>query len=318
MATYEAPTATYPIFDSLVFQAPNTGTLTIADGDARYLGRTSTATSIATATQFAGDVSVGNSTLDYTSGNGLFIKTTANGEAMYLRTLSAGGATLQKIELNPTHMHLYDAIRITDSSAPTNYTLLQQSTTTLNIDNQIPSSVINLKTKTAGSVAVTPLSLSSTAITANLPITIGYTVALTSFNQIGYTLTLGGTAPNVSPMVNGQNYNLNTAGTGNMPIGVYVMSVYMNIIVITGGNVQNVTFALSSASNALSLVTNGFAPSFEIDTTWANGKTMVAAFSWNFVNTVARSHWLVQQINFSTGVYSTSNGVGNFQITRIA
>jgi hypothetical protein len=56
MAAFEPPTATYPIFDSLAFQTPNVATQTIAEADQRYLARQNVATSVATSTNFAGDV----------------------------------------------------------------------------------------------------------------------------------------------------------------------------------------------------------------------------------------------------------------------
>lgn len=165
MSAYEPPTEIDPVFNSLSFQAPNSASITLAEANERYLARTDTATSTAILTSFAGDVSIGNSTLDYTSGTGLFIRTTANGEAMYLRTLSAGGATLQKIELNPNHMHLYDAVRFTDSSTPTNYTLLQQSAGgILTLDNVTNSSTTYIRNRTSGGLVRTPITLTSAGV----------------------------------------------------------------------------------------------------------------------------------------------------------
>jgi hypothetical protein len=71
MATYEPPTATLPTFDSLVFQTPNSGSLTIAEGDARYLARTNIATSVASLTSFSSAISAPlvttSSTINFTS-----------------------------------------------------------------------------------------------------------------------------------------------------------------------------------------------------------------------------------------------------------
>lgn len=56
MSAYEPPTAVYPIFDSLAFQTPNSASLTLAEGDLRYLARQNIATSIASLTSFAGSI----------------------------------------------------------------------------------------------------------------------------------------------------------------------------------------------------------------------------------------------------------------------
>lgn len=162
MSAYEPPSEIDPVFNSLAFQAPNSVSITLAEANERYLARRDTATSTAILTSFAGDVTIGNSTLDYTAGNGLFIRTTANGEAMYLRTLSAAGGTLQKIELNPTHMLLFDAVRVTDSATPTNYSLLQQSAGgILTLDNVTNSSTTYLRNRTSGGLVRTPITLTS-------------------------------------------------------------------------------------------------------------------------------------------------------------
>ena len=88
MSAYEPPTADYPIFDSLAFQAPNSVSITIAEADARYLARNNIATSNASLTSFAGDITVGNSKLDYVSGTGLSINGTANGESIFMNVLN--------------------------------------------------------------------------------------------------------------------------------------------------------------------------------------------------------------------------------------
>jgi hypothetical protein len=56
MSAYEPPVADYPIFDSLAFQTPNSASLTLAEGDIRYLARQNIATSIASLTSFAGSI----------------------------------------------------------------------------------------------------------------------------------------------------------------------------------------------------------------------------------------------------------------------
>jgi len=57
MSAYEPPNPEFePIFNSLAFQGPNEASLTIAEGDERYLARKNVATSVATATSFSSEV----------------------------------------------------------------------------------------------------------------------------------------------------------------------------------------------------------------------------------------------------------------------
>lgn len=223
MSAYEPPTATYPIFDSLAFQTPNSDALTLADANALYLARNNIATSNASLTSFAGDITVGNSTFDYASGTGLTIKTTTSGESIFANVLS-GVTTKQKFELNPNHTHLYDAIRITDSSAPTNYTLIQQSTTTLNIDNQISGSTTNIKTKTSGGGVVTNLALTSTTTGIGTDIILQTTTPTNTSGYLGYNVnvqtTLSAAMPSGTPTT--------LSGSFSIPVGVYIVMFHCN------------------------------------------------------------------------------------------
>lgn len=56
MAAFEPPTEITPEFNSLFFQTPNVASLSIADADQRYLARKNVATSVASSTAFAGDL----------------------------------------------------------------------------------------------------------------------------------------------------------------------------------------------------------------------------------------------------------------------
>ena len=56
MSAYEPPTEIDPIFNSLAFRGANDASLTIAEGDERYLARQNVATSVASATSFTGEV----------------------------------------------------------------------------------------------------------------------------------------------------------------------------------------------------------------------------------------------------------------------
>jgi len=223
MASYEPPIANYSIFDSLAFQIPNSVLITEEDANVRYLSRTGVATSNASLTAFAGDISVGNSTFDYASGTGLTIKTTTSGESIFANVLS-GVTTKQKFELNPNHTHLYDAIRITDSSAPTNFTLIQQTATTLNIDNQIASSTTNIKTKTSGGGVVTNLALTSTTTGIGTDIILQTTTPTNTSGFLGYNVnvqtTLSASMPSGTPTT--------LSGVFSIPVGVYIVMFHCN------------------------------------------------------------------------------------------
>jgi len=56
MAAFEPPTEITPEFNSLFFQTPNVASLSIADADQRYLARKNVATSVASSTSFASDL----------------------------------------------------------------------------------------------------------------------------------------------------------------------------------------------------------------------------------------------------------------------
>ena len=232
MSEYEPPTANYPIFDSLVFLSPNNASITKAEADLRYLAKTGTASSVATLTSFTGDISVGSSLLDYTTGTGLSIKGTANGESIFMNVLNAGGVVKPKIELNPSHTHLYDQIRFTDSSSVLDYTTVQQSTANLVISNIVAGSTTTFKNDTSGGVSTTAMTLSSSGVsvtgetatsglnglTVNGAIfgrndivantfsgTLGYT-----YHPIGWTIAVTKT---VTPTVSGADINVITNGT---------------------------------------------------------------------------------------------------------
>lgn len=311
MSAYEPPVAVYPIFDSLAFQAPNSASITLAEADARYLARNNIATSNTTLTSFAGDITVGNSTFDYASGTGLTIKTTTSGESIFANVLS-GVTTKQKFELNPNHTHLYDAIRITDSSAPTNYTLLQQTTTTLNIDNQIAGSTTNIKTKTAGGSAVTALALSSTDVTTNLPITLGYTVAPTSA-QLGYTVSNTALTTQTNPT---------TAifrNLGSVTLGAGTWLIYFNLtFTSTNAVVQSLTKTIIEISTSNTIFTGNTSAQNNTpryNTTVNNTDQFQFQTSYVAVNTASTTWYFNFRFDYTGGASSVS---GSYSYSRIA
>ena len=164
MADYPPPTDNFPIFDALAFSVPLTATITLAEANAKYLARTDTAISIADTTSFTDNITVGNAIIDYIPAQGLQIRPTVNSDAVFLRVLDGTGATKQRIECNETHQHLYDQTRITESATPTNYTSLQQTGAALDMYNTTTSGTMAFRTETSGSVATTPLSLSSNSV----------------------------------------------------------------------------------------------------------------------------------------------------------
>lgn len=164
MADYPPPIDNYPIFDALAFLVPLNVSITQANADIRYLARQGNATSIASSTSFANQVNIGSSQLQYINAQGFQIRPTVNSEAIFLRVLDGTGNVKQRIACNETHQQLFDQTRITESATPVNHTTLQQTGTALDMYNTTTSGTIDFRTETSGSVATTPLSLSSTSI----------------------------------------------------------------------------------------------------------------------------------------------------------
>lgn len=165
MATYPPPLEDTPIFNSQEFLIPLNATITVAEADAKYLARQDIAVSVAQTTSFSDNITIGNSLLDYIPAQGLQIKPTVNSEAVFLRVLDAGGVTKQRIECNQTHTHLYDQTRITDSTAVTEYTSLQQTAAIMDYYNNSTSGTMNFRVENSGSVAITPLAITSNTVT---------------------------------------------------------------------------------------------------------------------------------------------------------
>lgn len=252
MTSYEPPTSIYPIFDSLVFQTPNSASITIAEADARYLARNNIATSNATLTSFAGDITVGSSRLDYTSGTGLAISGTANTESIFMNVLNGAGVTKLKVELNPAHIHLYDTIRFTDSSIVTSYSTLQQVTTNLTLNNLVNGSTTDFKNNTAGGASVTPLSLTALTATINLPITLGYT-STPSSGQLGFVTRSNA---NASTAITSNTIITLITGGFNLTAGTYLIKLNgYNTTTAVAGSVTSYELGLSTSST---IFTGGF------------------------------------------------------------
>ena len=314
MSAYEPPTSTYPIFDSLAFLTPNGESLTLSDANALYVARNNIATSNASSTSFAGDISVGNSTFDYASGTGLTIKTTTSGESIFANVLS--GVTIkQKFELNPNHTHLYDAVRITDSSAPTNYTLLQQTTTTLNIDNQIAGSTTNIKTKTAGGSAVTNLALTSTTTGFSTPIILQTTTPTNTSGYLGYNITV---AVSLTPTLTTNTTTNLSSASFTIPVGVYLImfNCYYSINAV-GGTVQYFSMGLSTSSGSFTSGTGEIyvGGSATVPTT---GDRFVGAATVPLTVSAGGTAFFITGRSVHTGVTVTGSASGNIRYIRIA
>ena len=314
MSAYEPPTAVYPIFDSLAFQTPNSASLTLAEGDLRYLARNNIATSNASQTSFAGDVTIGSSILDYTAGTGLAINTTANGESIFMNTKTAGGVTKLKLELNPNHIHLYDGVRLTDLSAPTNYSNIQQSGTALSISNtNVNGTNIGFETKTSGGVLVTPLTLSSTAIFVDFPISLGYVTAPTS-GQIGFKTKTAATA---STAITTNSVITLITGGFSLSAGTYIITLNGHITTTAvAGSVTSYELGISTANNSF---TGGFSDivlgtySVPAIAGVVTGQTTEVLYV-SATTTFFFNHRLI----FATIVPSVSTALSFIQYTRIA
>lgn len=253
MTSYEAPTANYPTFDSLVFLTPNNVSITKAEADLKYLAKTGTATSVASLTSFAGDVSVGASLLDYTTGTGLSINGTANGESIFMNVENAGGVTKQKIELNPTYTHLYDQIRFTDSSSVLNYTTVQQSTANLVISNIAAASTTTFKNNTGAGVSTTAMTLSSAGVSIT-----GET-ALSGLNGLTVNGAMFGRNDTTANTFNG------TLGYSRHPIGWTIAASKVIIPATSGVDINIIT--VGTATTAFQNLSNGV---WEIGCCWNN------------------------------------------------
>ena len=163
MSVYPPPTDNFPIFDALAFLIPLNTTITVAEADAKYLARQDIAVSVAQTTSFTDNITIGNSLLDYIPAQGLQIKPTVNSEAVFLRVLDATGTTLQRIECNETHTHLYDQTRITQSAIPTNYTSLLQTGSVMDFLNVGISGSMNFRVKNSAGTTMTPFTINSNA-----------------------------------------------------------------------------------------------------------------------------------------------------------
>jgi hypothetical protein len=314
MSAYEPPTAEYPIFDSLAFQAPNSASLTLAEADQRYLARQNIATSNASLTSFAGDITIGNSILDYTAGNGLFIRTTANGESMYLRTLSAGGATLQKIELNPTHMHLYGNIRITDSAAPSKYTNFTQNDNAFSISNVVNNSRVSFELKTSGGVDVEALVITPTQLIMNVPLSLGYTTTPAA-GQLGFRTKTAATA---STAISTNTVITLITGGFSLSAGTYIITLNGHITTTAvAGSVTSYELGISTANNSF---TGGFSDtvlgSYAVP---ASGIiTGQCTEVLNVTGAIPTTYFFNHRLIFATIVPSVSTANTFIQYTRIA
>jgi hypothetical protein len=317
MASYEPPTAVYPIFDSLVFQNPNSASLTIAEADQRYLARQNVATSVASDTQFSNNVSIGTTVFDPQVGTGLVIRNQANSEAIFMDVTDGVGGNKQKIELNTNHLHLYDNVRFTVSSATTQFTTLHQNSAT-NFDianNQTNSSTITLRTRTSGGATVTPLSLSSTAVTPNLPITIGYTVAADT--QLGFTGITTGTV--AGALASGTINTVGNAPSVTLTAGTYLINLCGNVTTSAAAGY------LTSYELGISTVTNSFTGGFN-EFTLTTAAFPSPAVAGRIVGRVTRiftvpstaAYFFVNRITYSGFAATIQGTLSYFQYTRIA
>jgi hypothetical protein len=134
MASYEPPTDIYPIFDSLAFQTPNSASLTIAEGDQRYLARQNVATSVATATSFSAEVAATSWTSLNTGATNFHIDNLSGNLApLIIRNQSTGFDTIYR-QLGTTNSHIFQ----TNGAGTINLTLSNTANTfgTLGIASQ--------------------------------------------------------------------------------------------------------------------------------------------------------------------------------------
>jgi hypothetical protein len=291
MASYPPPEEQLPIFNAQEFLIPLNATITLAEADAKYLARQDTAISIAQTTSFSDNITIGNSLLDYIPAQGLQIKPTVVSEAVFIRTLDGAGNTVQRIECNETHTHLYDQTRLTESATPANYTSLQQTGIVLDIYNTVPSGAINFRAENSVGGITTPLSLTQQTITIT-PSTVA-----TGLNGLVCNSAFFGRNDT------GANTFTGTLGYTRHPIG-WTISFTKVLTAIPSASTTNIITA-SPASGEFSALSNGvWMLGCNIGNTVLNGTCTSISSQWG----VTAGGTIINTAQYTTNV------VGNFQL----
>lgn len=153
MSAYEPPTAIYPIFDSLAFQTPNDASLTIAEGDERYLARKNVATSVATATSFSAEVAAISWTSLNSGATNFHLDNLAGNNAPLIIRNQRTDQNIFYRQLGTTNSHIFQ----TNGAGTTNLTL----SNTANTFSSVPT-VVNVTAAGAAVQAFSVRDLTST------------------------------------------------------------------------------------------------------------------------------------------------------------
>jgi hypothetical protein len=149
-------------------------------------------------------------------------------------------------------MKLYDAVRITESAAPSKYTNLIQNDTSFSISNVVNDSRISFEVKTLGGDIVEALVMTPTQLLMNLPLSFGYTTTPTS-GQLGFKTKRIATASTAVT-----NFTIITLITGGFTLnaGTYIITLngHMTTTAVAG-TVTSYELGISTANNSF---TGGF------------------------------------------------------------
>jgi hypothetical protein len=234
MSAYEPPTEIDPIFNSLAFQTSNDASLTLAEGDQRYLARQNVATSVASATSFSAEVAAPSWTSLNSGATNFHIDNLAGNAAPLIIRNQRTDQHIFYRQLGTTNSHIFQ----TDGTATTNLTLSKTlNTSSLPLLVTFPS---------AGGATRTLEVVDSTS--ANRLAIIASTTAghLGNFNQVGDTqfVSLGGGGVNTGVI------SINTYS--NTVAGIRITATQVNIG--AGGNAflapNSAILFNSSANNA--------------------------------------------------------------------
>jgi hypothetical protein len=316
MSAYEPPTAEYPIFDSLAFQAPNSASLTLAEADQRYLARQNIATSNASLTAFAGDVTIGNTLLQQSTTT-LNIDNQISGSTTNLKTKTAGGVSVTPLSISSTATTINGDVRYVDKIEPSKFSTLAQVDNIFSFQNtSVNGTRVGFEVNTVGGVSVEPLILTSTTALMGVPITLDYTTTPTS-GQLGFRTR---TNANVATAVT--NFTIITLITGGFTLnaGTYLITLngHMTITAVAG-TVTQYELGLSTANNSF---TGGFVSNvlgtYNVPALGSASVTGQTTQVFNVTPATAGTYFFNHRLTFAGIVPTLSTGLTYIEYTRIA
>ena len=317
MSAYEPPSEIDPIFNSLAFQTPNDASLTISEGDERYLARKNIATSEASVTQFTGNIqltkAVGpliSSTIDDLS------LQSPSGKSMVFYV--GGGVT--SVNFGSTGIiTVPNTLRSVNSGVGIGLTIQNQGTnpggfilTNTNTASDITISQSGTRSVITQVNGITQVTTTSTATTFVGDIILRTTQPTNTAGYLGYTVKQNGN--NTAAITSGVAYNLNGTGLSITP-GVYIFNIMVNNSKTAAGdlNVMQVGISTNSANfvGGATTLTNGFQTY-----TGATAQDVIGNATFTFSVPTTATYYLLQQLSHTMTIIGTVNSY--WQYTRVA